>query len=467
MLNNFYKTIHNKYSRFFKFIFFLRYLLIIFFISIVVFLIAPTFFDYKKKSEVIKFHLLNNYDLEISNYEKIKYNIFPLPNLEFINAQVNLKSLKENLSVKKIKIYSNLLNIYNHKNFNSNKVTFKDGDIKFQISNFKYFANQFFYHKNKLSFKNLNLRLMDKKIPVITFNDIEFANYGYNKNLIKGNVFNKNFKVELNDDYKNINFKLLNSGINADINFGENKKENLKIGVFKSKMLNTNFKSNFEYDGKILKIYNSYFRSKNLTFKNKSEIILSPFLDIRSKFNIEELKSKIFTKVDLTQLLSFKDILRKINIKSELSFKSKKINHFSFDDLNLKINLAYGRMNYSKKLSKANNNLQCEGSINLLEEYPVLFFNCSIDTESKKEFLKLFSIKNKEKERTFKLNFNGNLNVLSSKINFTNISNDENYIASKEDLKYLKDTLESIFLNNDIFEIFNLKRIKEFIIEIS
>ncbi len=467
MLNNFYKTIHNKYSRFFKFIFFLRYLLIIFFISIVVFLITPTFFDYKKKSEVIKLYLLENYNFEISNYEKIKYNIFPLPNLELINVQINLKSLEENLSVKKIKIYPNLLNIYNYKNFNSNKVTFKDGDIKFQIYDLKFFANQLFYQKKKLSFKNLNLKLMDEKIPVITFNNINFANYGYNDNLIKGKVFDKNFKVKIDDDYKNINFKLLNSGINADINFSENQKENLKIGVFKSKMLNTNFKSNFEYDGKVLKIYNSHFRSKNLSFKNKSEIILKPFLDINSKFNIEELSSKIFTKVDLTQLLQFKDFLRKINNKSELSFKSKKFNHFFFDDLNLKINLAYGRMNYSKKLSIANNNFQCEGSINLLEEYPLLFFNCSINTESKREFLKLFSIKNKDKDKTFKLNFKGNLNVLNRKVNFRNISNDDNYIASKEDLKYLKNTFESIFLSKNNLEIFNLKKIKEFIIEIS
>ena len=45
-----------------------------------------------KKAEIIKLHLLENYDFKISNYEKIKYNIFPLPNLEFKNTVVNLKS---------------------------------------------------------------------------------------------------------------------------------------------------------------------------------------------------------------------------------------------------------------------------------------------------------------------------------------------------------------------------------------
>ena len=47
-------------------------------------------------------------------------------------------------------------------------------------------------------------------------------------------------------------------------------KKNLLSGVFKSKLLNTNLKFNFDYDDKKLKIYNSYFRSKNLSFNNES-----------------------------------------------------------------------------------------------------------------------------------------------------------------------------------------------------
>ena len=92
MLNNINKIIHNKYSKFFEFIFFLRYLLIIFFISIAIFLTVPFFFNYEKKAEVIKLHLLENYDFKISNYSEIKYNIFPLPNLELSNVQINFKS---------------------------------------------------------------------------------------------------------------------------------------------------------------------------------------------------------------------------------------------------------------------------------------------------------------------------------------------------------------------------------------
>ena len=70
MLNKFYKTIHNKFSRFFDFIFYLRYLIIIFFVSGVVFLTVPIFFNYEKKAKIINFYLLENYDFKVNNHEK-------------------------------------------------------------------------------------------------------------------------------------------------------------------------------------------------------------------------------------------------------------------------------------------------------------------------------------------------------------------------------------------------------------
>ena len=152
MLNKLHKAILNKYFRFFEFIFFLRYLLIIFFISIAVFLTIPIFFDYEKKVSVIKSHLNDNYNFIIKDYEKIKYNIFPTPNLELINVQINLKSNKENLNVNKVIINPSLLSIYNYENFDSNKLTLKNSDLIFQISNFSFLIKQLLYKKKKIIF---------------------------------------------------------------------------------------------------------------------------------------------------------------------------------------------------------------------------------------------------------------------------------------------------------------------------
>ena len=106
MINKFYKTIHNKYSRFFRFIFFLRYLFGYFCLYYLIFN-NSNFFNYEKKSEVLKDHLIKNYDFKISKYERLEYQLFPLPNFEFTNVSINLDSSPVELNVKKLKIYPN------------------------------------------------------------------------------------------------------------------------------------------------------------------------------------------------------------------------------------------------------------------------------------------------------------------------------------------------------------------------
>ena len=43
----------------------------------------------------------------------------------------------------------------------------------------------------------------------------------------------------------------------------------------------------------------------------------------------------------------------------------------------------------------------------------------------------------------------------------------KNYEASKEDLKYYKELFENILFDENFFKIFNSKKIKEFITELS
>ena len=53
--------------------------------------------------------------------------------------------------------------------------------------------------------------------------------------------------------------------------------QNLIEGNFKSKILGTNLKFDFKYNQKSFDIYNSFFRSKNLSFSNQSKINLNLF----------------------------------------------------------------------------------------------------------------------------------------------------------------------------------------------
>ena len=122
MINKIYKTINNKYYRFFKFLFFLRYLFAIFFVSLLLFLLIPQFFDYKKKEKIIKSYLFQNYGLNIKNIEKIEFNPLPAPNLQLNILNSNLHSKDLNLKIQKLIIYPKLLSIYNFQRFETRKI---------------------------------------------------------------------------------------------------------------------------------------------------------------------------------------------------------------------------------------------------------------------------------------------------------------------------------------------------------
>ena len=466
MLNKFFKTIHNMDNKFLRFIFFLRYLFAIFFIFTVLFLSLPSFFDYEKKSYFFKKYLIENYNFNIKNYETIKFRPLPIPSFEIQNVLVDLNLKSTNIFIENLRVYPKLFSIYNFENFQARKIFLENNEINIEFLDFNSLIKSFLENKNKLSFKNLNIKVLDKNKPIMTFENLKFSNFGHNKNLITGKIFERNFKTEINEDQKSMSFKLINSGINADINFDNNNAKNSISGIFLSKILNTNIKFNFDYNGKKFKIFNSYFRNKNLSFKNETIIILNPFLDFESKFDLEELDIQILKKLDINKLLKSKDLIRKINSKNEINFLSKKFSRNFIDELNLKIDLAYGRLNYSKKFLISENKFSCKGSVNLLDEFPLLFFNCIIFSKNKKKLFKQFSVRIKDQE-IFMLNVKGNLNLLNNKINFEEILLKDNYEASKEDLIYFKKNFEDIILDKGFNEMFSLKKIKKFILEIS
>ncbi len=299
------------------------------------------------------------------------------------------------------------------------------------------------------------------------FEEIKFKNFGYKKNLINGKIFDKKFEIKIANKFQNIYLKLFKSGFRAEINFNENKKINLIEGALQSKILNTNIKFNFDYDGKIFNIYNYFLRSKNLSFKNESTIVLTPFLDIHSKFYVLDFDLKKFRNLNLKKIFEFQEFFKKINIKNEIYFESEKFNRTPIDTLNLEIDLAYGRMTYKKKFSILDSFFNCKGNINLLEENPILFFDCFGDLDRKQRIFKKFSIKSNIKNEKLRINTVGSLSIHNNKINFKKISTNNNYNASKEDLKYFKEKFEQIFFNENFLKIFNSKKIKKFISEIS
>ena len=95
MINKIFKRLFNQYSNIFKFLFYIKYLFLIFFIATLIFLLIPKFFDYEKKQIYIKNYLNNNYNLNIKENEKVQFNIFPLPNLEISKVTLGFNKVSQ------------------------------------------------------------------------------------------------------------------------------------------------------------------------------------------------------------------------------------------------------------------------------------------------------------------------------------------------------------------------------------
>ena len=212
MINKNFKRIFNKYSNIFKFIFYLKYLFLIFFISLLTYLVVPKFFNFSEKQFYLKKHLEQNYDLKIKNIEKIQYNIFPVPNLEIKNASLNFLNDDLEIEAKKVYIFPNILKIYNFENFKSNKINFINCDIKIKTKYISSFYKKIVSQKNKINFHKTTIQLLDDTKPVLSLTNLNYSNYGHKKNLVHGKVFNKNFRIKVSEKLDNINFKLINTG---------------------------------------------------------------------------------------------------------------------------------------------------------------------------------------------------------------------------------------------------------------
>ena len=295
---------------------------------------------------------------------------------------------------------------------------------------------------------------------------ISFGNYGYKKDIIEGYVFDKKFKIKILNDNQDINFVLYKSGVSASIKFSDNEDTQLIKGSLKGKILNSNLKLDFIYDEKSLEFQNFFFRSNELALDSTGFIKIKPFFEANLNSTIKDIDLGNLKNINFEDLLNSRELIKKINLKKKISFKSEKLSRDLIDFLTLKISLAYGRMNIIKEFSISQTKFRCNSNVNLTEEFPVIIFICSLDSKNKKELFKKLKIRNDFKKESFVLKVKGNVNTVKRKINFENISMNNSYNATEEDLKYFKETFQNIVFDEDFFAIFKLVKLKNFIKEI-
>ncbi len=467
MLNKIYKIIHKKFSRYFKFVFFLRYLFTIFIVSSLLFILIPKFFDYSKKGETLKTYLSQNYGIEMIKFDDIKFYSLPFPRLEIRNANLLLNSSNIIIETKKLKLFPSLLSIYNYENFHAKKIKLESNLTNLNFNNLKIFWESFLNLNKKISINNLDIKIKETNNTIINFNKINYSNYGYKKNTLEGEVFNKKFRIKLNDTLEKIEIDLLKTGISFNFNFLDNIFLSVPKGRLKGKILKSSFKSNFFLDKKILEINNFFFRDKNISFDANAAIKLAPYFNINFDTKLNKINKDLITYLNIKDLIKYNDLIRKVNIQNKITYTPQRFNREIFTNLKIDTNLAYGRLLFQKEILISKSKIKCDGRINLLDEYPVLIFRCILNSSDKRELFKKLNIKYKKKDEKLNLIFSGSLNILNNKIKFDNVEMNKNYKASQEDLNYFKKTFENILFDKKFLEIFNLNKIKEFILEIS
>ena len=468
MINKIYKIINNKFSRFFKFVFFIRYLFVIFFVAITIFLLIPHFFDYKKKEEVIKAYLKKSYNLEVKALEKIKFKSFPTPHLEIISLTSVFLPEELNIQTNKLYIYPKFSKIYDYNNYQAKKIIFENNKIETNFKKTKILFQDYLNLEKKLSFKNLKLDIIDNNNNnVVTFDKINFSNFGYKRNIITGELFDKNFKIKFQNNLNDISFRLLNTGVLIKLNLNDTRKRDEYNGNLKGKILKSNFKLDFIYNESSLKINNFFFRNQDISVDSEGTLKIKPFFKMSLNSKIKDINLDLLKKININEVLNSKDLIKRVNIQNHIIFEPKRFSRSFVDKLDLKTQLSYGRLKTTKIFLISETKILCENYINLLEEFPIFYFRCNLNSPDKRKLFKKINIDYKQKKEALNLNFQGNLNILKNKINFDNIEANQNYQATEEDLKFFKSNFENILFDQNFLNIFSLAKIKKFILEIS
>ena len=466
MINKIYIRINNKFSSVFKFIFFLRYLIAIFFVAIVLFLLIPQFFDYKKKERIIVNYLFENYKIEVKKIENIQYKSFPTPHLILNNLATNFHKGSINLKIDKMKIYPKLFSIFNYENFQVRKIELKNNNANVITDEIIPLTKYLLSIEKKISIENLTLKINDKSRPVILFKEVNFTNYGHKKNKVNGLVFNKKFSINFENELNQFNFKIPDIGVSSSINTFRNNNSKL-AGNLQGKILKSNLKLDFLFNQGTVKINNFLLRDKKISLDSDGYFDFKPYFKIKLASKIKDINLNLLKNFDLNIIFAQKDLLKKINSENEITFRSKKLSRNLINQMEIQTNLAYGRLTTSKTFSINGNNFFCSNESNLLSDYPELYFNCMAKSLNIKSLYKKLNVDLKTQNEPFNLKVIGTLNILNKKINFEKIEINKKYNASEEDLKFFKNSFESILFDENFNQIFKLSKIRKFIYEIN
>ena len=392
----------------FNFIYFLRYLILIFIISSILLLTAPKLFKHVNKIEEINYLLKNQHGFIIKNSDKIKYKIFPQPNLEITDASILINDQSNSIKIKELKIYVNLKGMYKSKTIILKKINYK----------LDFFGNE-----------------------------------------IIGNYLPK-------EDINLLKFKIEKLGIKSKV-FLDNKKILPKFsGLMKLTILDDNLVINFDYDQN-LKINNSVYKNKNIYTNLKGQLNFDPFFyfnvfaDIK-KINLEKIKLKKIYKIIIDEISNNK-------LNGDLTINLNQQNMKNVKDNIIYITFKNGDIILKNSFLKLSNlKIKMTFYLKKYQQYKDLSYELKIETENINNFFKTINIKKVLDFKKMNALIKGNVNLDAQKYYFNEITINKKNLSKKklkELKKYFEENIEDYFssdLNKKNTYLF-LKNLFEFI----
>ena len=112
-----------------------------------------------------------------------------------------------------------------------------------------------------------------------------------------------------------------------------------------------------------------------------------------------------------------KNFIKRLNINHEINFVSKKFSRNLINKANSKLSITYGTLYSKKNVSLDEGSIDCKNETNLIDENPILIFDCLIKSTNGKKFIKNFSVnKDKLKNDYLNIKIKGNLNLLKKNL---------------------------------------------------
>jgi len=407
-------------------------IILIFFISIIL-LSIPVLFNYKSVEKEIEKTFYNDFKINLTILDDIKYNFFPKPHLIIRKARLNLNEKKgksTHIETHNLKIFIPIKNIYSKSNTKITEIEIKNTNFNFMLDDFKEFRNHLYYKINKpIVIKKSKFFYLDKKKNVIIISPIYKLDYfidrtnEYKQLKIKGNIFDTDY-VSL---WKRYYDRPRNS--KSEISF---KNPNILIENLLT------YKEDFNYNGNlIIKFLDEYINFDYLVHKDKikikstdhknqeikiiSKIELNPFY-FNSKLTFINKDFEFIIDNILKYLLYFdKELIGNINGKIILNLKNLDNEIIDSGKINLIVNERSIKILDSFFEIKNVGIIKSEYSFqeNLGE---IIFKSKNIlDIKNKNEFARKFQLNPNKVKKINKIYFDLQKNIDTNEILISNI----------------------------------------------